>query len=668
MKHKKGFKALAAAVLSVSLLIGLVPATVFAATTAVTYVDENGKEETADCQPISSGTTTLNTGWYFVDDSTSNINSRITISGDVTLVLANQGPLTVKGGIEVPQNSSLTIYKAPGYAVGFLYVEGVTDGNAGIGGNSGKVNGTITINSAFILNSTGANGAAGIGTGKDATSGQPGKITINSIGFSAAINGPQGGAGIGPGSGNSVKGDISIFDSAMIKVGQDYADNLVFDSIACMENTKVEIKPCDRNHSSAENYRYEPCSSDQHMKLCDHCRTVLDTESHVFDDDGECTLCEYRRVSDSYQVTFIDGDETLDTVEVETGSTIPAERIPEVTVPDGKSFTGWKIKGTNDFFDIENDVVTGDITLVATFDETLLATIVESEVVFEGALKLAFGFHFTDELMALTGAKVVFKKGDEVVSSIALEDGYTRSNSDALFFDYGFMLPEFDEQITVWVVDADDQPILIRGAKSGTEYWEGVSYSAYEYADNSQNSPATSQIMKNLAGAFLSYGGAARTYFSAPETATAIYDYDSKLSELEKYKLTTKGTKPTGVTNVYINTFFEEDHTLRISFKLAEGKTKNDYTFQIDGENAKVYSLGDNKYAIEVNNIAAPNLADAHDFSISDGTATYTVKASALSYAYTSVKNGNTARKNLGVCMYDYFKKADEFFNENSQA
>lgn len=667
MKHKKGFKALAAAVLSVSLLIGLVPATVFADGTEVfRYVDKNGEDHALPDNAVvleSVPVEGLTGGWYvFTEDTV--VNKRIDISGNVTLVLATQGNKQdqFQYGIHVPETASLTIYKAQNYS-GYMNISAPGSCNAGIGGDTNKVNGKIIIESAGIINVNGGDFAAGIGTGAGADpNAQPGDIRIEAGVREMNITASQGGNAIGPGV-VSPEGDIYIYDAAIIKVGSSNDDlKITYDVSDCAKNLKVSILKC-TSHSGTD--RYVSISDTQHVLLCDKCRTMVEMEDH---DGSPCSKCGHSSEVVAYTVTFTDGTTQLGVAEVNSGETLSASSIPEVTPPEGKKLVGWKIEGTNDFFDIENDVVTGAITLVATFDEALLATIVESEVVFEGALKIAFGFHFTDELMALTGAKVVFKKGDEVVSSIALTDGYTRDGSDELFYDYDFMLPEYSEPITVFVLDADDQPILLRGAQSGTDYPNGVTYSASEYAGSMAGSHTASLEMRNLASAFLNYGGAARTYFSAPETATNSGDYETQLNNLEPYKLTITGTKPTGVTNVYINTFFEEDHTLRISFKLAEGKTKNDYTFQIDGENAKVYSLGDNKYAIEVNNIAAPNLADAHDFSISDGTATYTVKASALSYAYTSVKNGNTARKNLGVTMYDYFDAAHKFFEEKDKS
>lgn len=70
---------------------------------------------------------------------------------------------------------------------------------------------------------------------------------------------------------------------------------------------------------------------------------------------------------------------------------------------------------------------------------------------------------------------------------------------------------------------------------------------------------------------------------------------------------------------------------------------------------------GKNGY-LQVKNIAAPNLDTPHTFTVTDGTNTYTVTASALSYAYTSVKNGDSNRQNLGKALYLYNQAADAHF------
>ena len=131
--------------------------------------------------------------------------------------------------------------------------------------------------------------------------------------------------------------------------------------------------------------------------------------------------------------------------------------------------------------------------------------------------------------------------------------------------------------------------------------------------------------------------------------------------DLAPYALTTSGEKPAGVTGANIMVAFDTDNTLRITFKTDGSKPLSDYTFLLDGTATVPKKSGKNEY-LQVKNIAAPNLDTAHTFTITDGTDTYTVTASALSYGYTSVKNGNAERQNLGKALYLYNQAADAYF------
>ena len=125
---------------------------------------------------------------------------RVTVSGDVHLILANGADLTVNGGIGVNENNSLTIYAQPtkdGETPGSLTVENVQATNAGIGGGNYGAGGTITINGGTITTNGGVN-SAGIGGGDY---GSGGKITIN--GGAITATGGSNGAGIGGGANGS---------------------------------------------------------------------------------------------------------------------------------------------------------------------------------------------------------------------------------------------------------------------------------------------------------------------------------------------------------------------------------------------------------------------------------------------------------------------------------
>ena len=163
---------------------------------------------------LTENSYTLQNGWYVVDgDITS--SSRITISGDVHLILADGSHLTANGGVQCMEGNSLTIYGQE-ESSGALTVQNVAGRYAGIGGDSHEVNdganincGTITINGGVITSSGGGtpgSGSAGIGGGSGGGSG--GVITIN--GGVVEATGSNCAAGIGGGSGGGSGGVITI--------------------------------------------------------------------------------------------------------------------------------------------------------------------------------------------------------------------------------------------------------------------------------------------------------------------------------------------------------------------------------------------------------------------------------------------------------------------------
>lgn len=129
---------------------------------------------------------------------------RVTVSGDVHLILANDAKLTVNGGISVNAGNSLTVYAQPAEndkTTGSLTVENVEEGNAGIGGDVQQSGDTITINGGEIT-ATGGTSGSGIGS-----LGAGGTIEIN--GGDITATGGNLGAGIGGGD-NDSGGEITI--------------------------------------------------------------------------------------------------------------------------------------------------------------------------------------------------------------------------------------------------------------------------------------------------------------------------------------------------------------------------------------------------------------------------------------------------------------------------
>lgn len=122
---------------------------------AVTYLDENGDELTLTdaYTTVTSGITSWSDSWYVVDSNVT-IDSRVTVRGDVELILKDGANLTVNGGIDVSGTSnSFTIYaqSTDESKMGSLTATAADKtGNAGIGSSGGQTAGAITINGGKV--------------------------------------------------------------------------------------------------------------------------------------------------------------------------------------------------------------------------------------------------------------------------------------------------------------------------------------------------------------------------------------------------------------------------------------------------------------------------------------------------------------------------------------
>lgn len=201
--------------LAMFLAVGLLPTVAMAEgltywdwdTTTKELVERSYPETYTELTNDNPGSTTWTTGWYVVTENNVTLNDRVTVSGDVHLILANNCNLAANGGIQVQgdwiipnasSSSSLTIYaQSAGSNMGKLTVPQLTTNDAAIGANGAEelsYAGFITINGGNI-DVSGATGA-GIGGGGESTGSSGGIITIN--GGVVQANSSSG-AGIGGG-------------------------------------------------------------------------------------------------------------------------------------------------------------------------------------------------------------------------------------------------------------------------------------------------------------------------------------------------------------------------------------------------------------------------------------------------------------------------------------
>ena len=176
--------------------------------TNVSYLDENGQPQTC-AEAATANSNNWNTsdspsGWYVASNSVE-ISSRVTVEGDVHLILKDGCELKATKGINVGEGNSLTIYaqSTDERTMGKLTATGSGD-DAGIGGGSNSDGGKITINGGTVTATGAGNGpvgnSAGIGGG---FGGNGGTIIINGGTVTATSGHDAGtvghGAGIGGG-------------------------------------------------------------------------------------------------------------------------------------------------------------------------------------------------------------------------------------------------------------------------------------------------------------------------------------------------------------------------------------------------------------------------------------------------------------------------------------
>ncbi|GHV48421.1 hypothetical protein FACS189499_07790 [Clostridia bacterium] len=202
-------------VISAFITLSFVITTLFSGTSPFTFkvsAADGGISTNPTIITASLGAVTLNSGYYELQGTFTNAG-RLTVNGDVHLILQDGCNVTISSGINCGVGNSLTIYGNTGKltANGDAY-------QAGIGGGSGQAGGNITINGGTVI-ATGSNtteSGAGIGGGR---AGAGGNITINGgTVIATGSNTEVGGAGIGGGRAGA-GGNITINGGTVTATG-----------------------------------------------------------------------------------------------------------------------------------------------------------------------------------------------------------------------------------------------------------------------------------------------------------------------------------------------------------------------------------------------------------------------------------------------------------------
>ena len=227
MRQHSGKKRLGAVLLSLALCLSLLPGTALAADD-VPYIGANGESLTqSNVTEVTTDTTIWSNSWYVAQGEVE-ISSRITVTGDVHLILADGCTLTVNGGIRVGSSQSLTIYgQSEGENAGTLVANG-SETNAGIGGGQNIPVGTVTIYGGTVEATGGPQDGAGIGIGSKTETEPNGmqrpvyKGTLTVYGGTVTAQGGGRSAGIGGGHSEG-SGTVNIYGGTVTAIGAEGA-------------------------------------------------------------------------------------------------------------------------------------------------------------------------------------------------------------------------------------------------------------------------------------------------------------------------------------------------------------------------------------------------------------------------------------------------------------
>ena len=352
-------KRLFSIVLSLCMVLALMPQMAFADTvTGITYLDASGAQQTCDnATAVTEDDTTWGTDnettWYVAQGDVT-IESRVTVTGDVHLILADGCNLTVNGGIYVSSwtASKLTIYgQENGTGELYAYASSGSD-YAGIGGNKEPygTSGEITINGGNIT-------AVGDGIGAGIGGGDMGGfecITING-GTVTATGGNNGGSsGIGTFEGGNTSGTITISGGTVMATGTNHGIDASFMGTISTGNDGHAVIFASYTNSMGSYFRY---SSSQNR---DSWRGVIfeGNSGQIYGDDIT--------PSESFEIP---SDKTL-TIDSGKSLTIPAGKTLTVTgklTNNGKLYVDGTLNGTvNGNGDVYYNLAPTDCTVSST--------------------------------------------------------------------------------------------------------------------------------------------------------------------------------------------------------------------------------------------------------------------------------------------------------------
>ena len=168
-----------------------------------------------------------------------------------------------------------------------------------------------------------------------------------------------------------------------------------------------------------------------------------------------------------------------------------------------------------------------------------------------------------------------------------------------------------------------------------------------------------------LGAAAKDYCAAVQIYFDYCADGLAVSSAVNESINWDGYAAVQSGPLPAGVEIRGITAMLEADNTLRLYLDFT-GVDPSTLTYKIDGNGVDLKQRSGGAYYLALDTgVVSNKLQETHTYSISDGTNTYTVTASVLTYARSCALYGsNETEINLGKTLYRYNQAAVTAFGQ----
>ena len=301
------------------------------------------------------------------------------------------------------------------------------------------------------------------------------------------------------------------------------------------------------------------------------------------------------------------------------------------------------------------------------------ATIYGTSLTLEGKIGVNMYVAIPNAIHDLEGAQasISFLGSTYTVSlASATRASFDENGVPVYVFTQDIFAKNMADEVTFQILDAQGNALPLVNRKD-TALSTTYTCSAKSYYEAAQSTGASNEKLAALATAMVNYGAASQRYFGYntgsfagnPNSAQATLVNES---DLAPYKSAGFSGKVDGLKYVGSTLTLEETTTVSHYFELGLGRSISDYTFTVNGQVVTPVRSG-TYWKVTAANVPAQNLDDAHTLTVSRSNQTGTLSYSALSYAY-SVLRQQPESDLATLCrnLYVYNQAADAYFSSRS--